>query len=86
LPEWSDKGEKKEEHSFFSGAAGSPDDPAAGCRITKTDSGYLIQITKVENKQIPSYLGTGYSTKTSKLTARLVPYTQKSLLGAAAGK
>lgn len=85
LPEWEDKGENKHEQNLFSGTEGDPGDPASGCRITKTNSGYLIQITRVEKKQLPSYLGTAYSKTTSKLTARLVPYSQKALSGTAIG-
>jgi hypothetical protein len=86
LPEWSDYGEDIKDYYLQSGAEGDPDDPADGCRITKTDSGYLIQINKTENKNVSSPGGTDLSTKTSNLTARLVPYNQKSLSGQTVGK
>lgn len=78
LPEWEDKGENKNEQNLISGAGGDPRNPMDGCTITKTDSGYLIQITRVENDK--------YTTKTSNLTARLIPYNQKSLSGKGVGK
>jgi len=86
LPEWSDYGEDIKDYYLQSGAEGDPDDPADGCRITKTDSGYLIQINKTENSNVPSANGADYTTKTTNLTARLVPYNQKLLSGKAIGK
>jgi len=84
--EWWNYGDDINDNYLSSGTGGDQGDPLAGCRITKTDYGYLIQISRIEKSNVPSPEGTDYTTITSTLTARLVPYKPNSLLSKQIGK